>query len=152
MAIGGRTVTAPGGVEWHVGRQWLPWRMKRRKVDSIDTGGGNWDIGGADDVFGLILVVFAALVFVVLFATVIVPIVAMGLELILILLVFFWTVGARLVLRRPWTVRARAKDGSELTWKAKGYLRSGRVRDEAAEALARGEGKPHPAEALPATG
>jgi hypothetical protein len=125
--------------------------MKKRKVDSIDTG-GNWDIGGADDVFGLILVVFAALVFVVLFATVIVPIVAMGLELILILLVFFWTVGARLVLRRPWTVRARAKDGRELTWKARGYRRSGRVRDEAAEALARGEAQPHPAEALPATG
>ncbi len=53
------------------------------------------------------------------------PIVAMGLELIAILLVFFWGIGARVVLRRPWTIRA-------------------------AEALGRGEEHPRPAEALPA--
>ena len=122
MPAGGRTVTAPGGAEWHVGRQWWPWRMKKREIERSTP----------------------------VFATVIFPIVAMGLELIAILLVFFWGIGARVVLRRPWTIRARARDGRELTWKAKGFRRSGRVRDAAAEALARGEEHPRPAEALPA--
>ena len=49
MALGGRTVTAPDGSTWHVGRQWLPWKLKRRGPDADI---GNWDIsdaGGADD-------------------------------------------------------------------------------------------------------
>ena len=150
MPAGGRTVTAPGGAEWHVGRQWWPWRMKKREIDALDGPGGDWDLGGADDLIGAIVVIFLVLVVIVLFATVIFPIVAMGLELIAILLVFFWGIGARVVLRRPWTIRARARDGRELTWKAKGFRRSGRVRDAAAEALARGEEHPRPAEALPA--
>jgi hypothetical protein len=48
------------------------------------------------------------------------------------------------------TIRARAGDGRELEWKATGFLRSGRVRDEAAAALGRGEAQPRPPEALPA--
>jgi hypothetical protein len=149
VALGGRTVTAPNGTEWHVARQWWPWRPRRRDIDSPDIGG--FDLAdGADDVLGVIVLVFAALVLVVVFFTVIVPVIALGLELIALLIVFFWGIGTRVILRRPWTIRARARDGRVIEWKAKGFLRSGRVRDEAAAALARGEAQPRPPEALPA--
>ena len=149
MPLGGRTVAAPGGAEWHVGRQWWPWRLRKRDVDTVDTPG---DIGldGADDIFGVIVLIFVALVAVVLLFTVVLPLVVMGVELIALLLVFFWGIAARVVLRRPWTIRARSRDGRELAWKARGFRRSGRVRDAAAEALARGEAHPRIAEALPA--
>ena len=149
MALGGRTVTAPDGTEWHVARQWWPWRPKRRDIDGPDV--GNLDFAdGADDILGIVVVVFAAIVVIVLLFTVVIPLVALGLELIALLVVFFWGIGARVILRKPWTIRARAGDGRELRWKAKGFLRSGRVRDEAAAALARGEAQPRLTEALPA--
>jgi hypothetical protein len=136
-------------MEWHVARQWWPWKPRRREIDGPDV--GDVDIGGgADDVLGVIVLVFAALVLLVLFFTVLIPVIALGLELIALLVVFFWGIGARVILRRPWTIRARARDGRELEWKAKGFLRSGRVRDEAAAALSRGELQPRPTEALPA--
>jgi hypothetical protein len=141
------TVTAPDGTEWRVARQWWPWKPRRRDIDSPDVGGLDFD--GADDILGIVVAVFAALVLIVLLFTVVIPVIALGLELIALLLVFFWGIGTRVILRRPWTVRARAKDGRTLEWKARGFLRSGRVRDEAAAALARGEAQPRPPEALP---
>ena len=83
--------------------------------------------------------------------TVVTPLVALAVEVVLLLLVCFWGIGTRLVLRRPSTSRAREKSGSrELVYKAKGFLRSRRVRDEVAAAIGRGEAAPHPAEALAA--
>lgn len=147
MALGGRTVTAPDGTEWHVARQWWPWRPRRREIDAPDTGG--LEFGDADDVLGVIVVVFAAIVLIVLLFTFVIPLIALALELIALLIVCFWGIGARVILRRPWTIRARASNGRQLEWKAKGFFRSGRVRDEAAAALARGEAQPRPPEALP---
>ena len=144
MTLGGRTVTAPDGSTWHVGRQWMPWKPRHRGPD-VDAGdmGGIGDLGG-DDIVGIIiglLVVF----------TVVIPLVALAVEIILLVIMLLWGIGTRVVLRRPWTVRARQKDGSrELVYKAKGFARAGRVRDEVAEALGRGEAMPRPAEALPA--
>ena len=143
-----RTVTAPDGTEWRVARQWWPWKPKRRDIDGPDTGNVP-DLGGADDILGIVVAVSVGLILIVLLFTVIIPIIALGLELIALLIVFFWGIGSRLILRRPWTIRARAKDGRTLEWKAKGFLRSGRVRDEAAAALERGEAAPRPPEALP---
>ena len=80
-----------------------------------------------------------------------IPLVALAVEIILLVLMLVWGIGTRVVLRRPWTIRAREKDGArELVYKAKGFQRAGRVRDEVAEAIARGEATPRPAEALPA--
>jgi hypothetical protein len=148
VALGGRTVIAPDGTEWHVARQWWPWRPKRREIDGPDA--GDIDLGGADDVLGIVVAVFAVIVVIVLLFTVVIPLIALALELIALLIVCFWGIGARVILRRPWTIRARAGNGRQLEWKAKGFLRSGRVRDEAAAALARGEAQPRPPEALPA--
>ena len=139
---------APDGMQWHVARQWWPWQPRRRDIESVDAGG--LDVGGADDVLGLVVAIFVVLVLVFLLFTVVIPLIAFAVELILLLLAFFWGVAARVVLRRPWTIRARAGNGRELRWQAKGLRRSGRVRDEAAAALARGEAQPRPPEALPA--
>jgi hypothetical protein len=150
MALGGRTVTAPDGSVWHVGRQWLPWTPRRRGPD-VDASGMHIGDAGGDDIVGVIIAVLAVVTIVILLFTVVIPLVALALEIILLLLVLVWGIGTRVVLRRPWTVRARQQDGTrELVFKAKGYLRSGRVRDEVAEAIARGEAAPRPAEALPA--
>ena len=81
----------------------------------------------------------------------VIPLIALAVEVVLLILLLVWGIGTRLVLRRPWTIRARQKGGTrELVYKAKGFQRSGRVRDEVAEALARGEATPRPAEALAA--
>ena len=83
--------------------------------------------------------------------TVVIPLIALAVEVILLILLLVWGIGTQLVLRRPWTIRAREKDGTrELVYKAKGFRLSGRVRDEIADALARGEATPRPAGALPA--
>jgi hypothetical protein len=155
MALGGRTVTAPDGTTWHVARQWWPRKLRFRGRRRRGTGDGDgWlsglDLGGgADDVLGLLVAIFVIIVVVALLFMVVFPLLVLGVELILVLLLFFWGVTARLVLRRPWTIRARAGE-RELHWQATGFRRSGRVRDEASAALARGEAQPHPPEALPA--
>ena len=83
--------------------------------------------------------------------TVVIPMIALAVEIVLLIALLFWGIGTRVVLRRPWTIRAREQGGSrELVYKAKGFRRSGRVRDEVAAAIARGEAAPRPAEALPA--
>ena len=53
--------------------------------------------------------------------------------------------------RRPWTIRARASDGRVLSRRAAGFRRSGRVRDDAAAALALGQTQIQPSEAIPVT-
>jgi hypothetical protein len=151
MTFGGRTVTAPDGSAWHVGRQWMPWKPRQRGPD-VDPGGmgGIGDLGG-DDIVGIIVGLLVLVTIVFLVFTVVIPLVALAVEIILLLILVVWGIGTRVVLRRPWTIRARRQDGArELVYKAKGFLRSGRVRDEVAEALARGEATPRPAEALPA--
>lgn len=143
------TVRSPDGTTWRVGRRWWPWSPRQREIDRPDAA-DLIDLGGADDVLGAVVVVFTVIVLVVILFTVVLPFIALAVELILLLLAFFWGIAARLVLRRPWTIQARASDGRELTWRAKGFRRSGRVRDAVAEALARGEADPRPAEALTA--
>jgi len=60
-------------------------------------------------------------------------------------------IAARLLFRRPWTIRARADNGRELAWRAVGFRRSGRVRDDAAAALTHGHTQIRPSETHPAT-
>ena len=151
MALGGRTVTAPDGSTWHVGRQWMPWKPRHRGPD-VDAGdmGGIGDLGG-DDIVGIVIGLLVVVAIVFLLFTVVIPLVALAVEIILLVIMLLWGIGTRVLLRRPWTVRAREKDGTrELVYKAKGFARAGRVRDEVAGALARGEAAPRPAEALPA--
>ena len=122
---------------------------KRRNADGGFDFGPLGELSGAEEIFGLILIVVAAVVVLVLLFTLAIPLLVLGLELILVLVLAIAGVSGRLLFRRPWKVRARSSDGRELSWRAVGLRRSGRVRDAAAEAIARGERDPWPAEALP---
>ena len=134
-----RRITAADGAEWKVGREWLPWRIRLRRKD--DDGWGlpdAPDLGGADEIAAIFLVVAAviALIVALLLGWLVI---ALVIELLVLLVGFFAGVFARTVLRRPWKVRARAKGGrAEHTWQVRGWRASGELVDEVAGALEQG--------------
>jgi len=140
-----RKVTDPHGVRWHVGRQWAPWRVRVRpeRPDWGDGGGGGDWLGPLDDAAG-ILVGLGILVAVALAFLVIWPIVALAVELVIVLVGVLVTVVGRLVLRKPWTVVARARGGRNHrhVWSVAGWRASGELVDGAAEALRLGHDLP----------
>jgi hypothetical protein len=150
--IGAKRVTAPDGTVWQVGRRWLPekptlWRPKRRHADD----GGGWlsdvGIGDVDDAIAIVIAVIGVIILFFLLTTVVFPIIVLGIEIVIVVVLLVAGLAGRLVFRRPWTIRARAADGRELTWRAAGFRRSGRVRDDAAAALALGHTQIQPSEA-----
>jgi hypothetical protein len=146
--IAAKRVTAPDGTTWRVGRRWLPkkpvlWRSKP-KPDWFFPDIG---LGDADGV----LAVIAVIAVLILLFTVVFPVIVLGIELLLVVVLLVGGIAARLLFRRPWTIRARAGDGRELAWRAVGFRRSGRVRDDVAAALALGHRQIEPSEALRAT-
>lgn len=167
--IGGRRITAPDGTAWRIGRRWWPERkrLRRRRKDRDSElpdggsedgdapGGGSasdawWrlDLGvDADEAIVILGVVVAVIAAIVLLTTVVVPLVVVGIEILLLIVLFVGGLAGRLLFRRPWTIRARSADRRELTWRAVGFRRSGRMRDEIAAALARGKTDVQPAEA-----
>jgi hypothetical protein len=160
--IGAKKVTAPDGTVWRVGRQWVPtkptlWRPKKRQkkpADKRSGGGGGGDLfpvglDSFDEGFLIVLALIAVVIVVILLVTVVFPIIVLGVELLIVIVLLVGGIAARLVFRKPWTIRARAQDGRELTWRAPGFQRSGRVRDDAAAALALGQTEVHPSEAAP---
>lgn len=72
----------------------------------------------------------------------------LGLELILVLVLLVGGLCGRVLFRRPWTIRATASDGRTLSWRARGWRASGRVRDEAARGLGDGREEIRPADAV----
>jgi hypothetical protein len=100
---------------------------------------------------GIALVVVGIVLVVFLFTTVVFPLIALTLELLVVIVLLVGGLAGRLVFRKPWTIRARADDGrGDLVWHASGFRRSGRVRDEVAGALALGRTDVRPAEAITA--
>ncbi len=151
--IGAKRVRAPDGTEWRVGRRWLPDKptLWRREGDAE---GGDWlssaELDGADDVFVVVIAVVAVIATIVFLTTVVFPIIVLAFEVMVVLVLLVGGIAGRLVLRKPWTIRARAEHGRELTWRAQGWRRSGRVRDDVAAALALGQTDIRPTEALEA--
>jgi hypothetical protein len=147
--IGAKRVTAPDGTTWQVGRRWLPekpgiWRHER------DGSGADWiPEFGLDEGLAAAALWFVAVVLIVVLTILLLPFLVLLLELAIVAVLLVGGLGGRLVLRKPWTIRARSGDGRELTWRASGWRRSGRVRDDAAAALALGQTDVRPSEALP---
>ncbi|WP_125911435.1 MULTISPECIES: hypothetical protein [Pseudonocardia] len=122
-------------------------------------GGGGGGAGGAGAVLAgaggagamlikvlwwvLIVAAIGAAVFLAVF--VVIPGILLGLQFLLIGLLIGW----RAMTGRPWVVEARENRAAPLiqAWEVTGWKESGRVRDEVAEALRRGE-EPRPAGAV----
>jgi hypothetical protein len=165
LRIGARTIRAPSGQEWRIGRRWIGrsmprWR-KMRSRKSRKTDGGRIDaaealfsvpdFNGLDD---LGTAVFIALALVVI-ALVLVPLLLFGIELILLGLLVAAGIVGRTLLGRPWIVQAipSGEKADTLTWSVVGWRQSARVMEEIATSLEAGR-DPAPVEAtdlLPTT-
>jgi hypothetical protein len=165
LRLGARTVQAPSGQEWHIGRRWIGrpmprWRkMRSRKTRKADGGRIDAaealfsvpDFNGLDDLGAAVLIVLALVVI----ALVLVPLLMFGIELVLLGLLAAAGIVGRTLLGRPWIVQAIPSDdkADTLTWPVVGWRRSARVIQEVATSLEAGR-DPTLAEAtdlLPAT-
>jgi hypothetical protein len=153
--IGAKRVTAPDGTTWQVGRRWLPdkpeiWRRDRGRDRDSPAGDVISELGfaGFSDSLAAAAIWFVAVVLIVVLTIILLPFLVLVLEILLVALLLVGGLGGRLFLRKPWTIRARSDEGRELTWRASGWRRSGRVRDDAAAALALGQTDVRPSEAL----
>jgi hypothetical protein len=141
-----------------VTRKWLPHteadgvrarfrrrRSKRRNsndeswLDSIDVGSGCID---GDDFFVGLAVGIAVLVLVVLLVA-LTPLVLLGIEALVFVLVTIASVFGRVVLRRPWKVVATSITGEVRVWKVRGFRDAGQLRDSLAAEFGAGF-DPHP--------
>jgi hypothetical protein len=137
--MGRRTVIAPDGERWRVGRRWLnrsppkPWTRWRRNRkgnddgDLVDTLAPDLLTGAVDGPAGLVaaaavVVVIALLVFVLL------PLIGIAFELALLIGFVMSGLFGRVVLRRPWTIEAISLDdpARRHAFAVVGWRRSGR--------------------------
>lgn len=151
MVAGARTVVAPDGRVWKVGRQWLSGRvrLRREREQNVPDGGeDDWSIGdlfSLDDITPSAVAVGLAIALVgVLLFVVVLPLVALVLELVLLLVVFVAGVAARVVLRRPWQIVAKTSGPppETLSWQVVGWGASGRAITEIGRSLEAGEVNP----------
>jgi hypothetical protein len=150
-----RTVVAPDGRVWTVGRRWVSGRVRLRRErerewDVPDGGRDVWSIGDLfsfDDItpsgiaVGLAIALAGVLVFVVVW-----PLVALIVELVLLLVVLVAGVAARVVLRRPWQIVAKTSGPPPdvLSWQVVGWRASGRAITEIRRSLEAGESDMRP--------
>lgn len=152
MRVGARTVRAPSGQEWHVGRRWIKRRIphwRKVRIGKVSAGDAAEvltipDFGGLDDIGAAILIVAAAFVV----AIVVVPLLLFGIELIALGLVVAAGIVGRTLLGRPWVVQATPSDDRVhvLTWRVVGWRRSAHLIAEVATSLETGL-DPAPAQA-----
>lgn len=116
-------VTGPDGRSWRIGRQWLPWQLRRRELD----GGDAFHLlDGADDPLSA-LGLFALAVFAAVLLAFLAPFLLLGLELALVLVLVPLLAALRVLTRRPFTVTAReegktapAAEEQVVGWRASG--------------------------------
>src|SRR5438309_1613054 len=132
-AVGKTPIVTPDGVEWTVGRRWMPRTVRRSWASRRGVGsellsapfpGGYW-AGGGLEVAALIIVAVLVL------ALVLVPVFLFGIELIIVGSVLAASLAGRILLGRPWTIEARivrpAGSERQLEWSVHGWRRSGKV-------------------------
>jgi hypothetical protein len=138
-----RLVRAPDGRTWVVRRRWsssretLGRRFWRRATSPLARARVVGDVSDAGSLFGDLadLPVVGAVFFgiaavllvvlcVLLMAVVVVPLLIALAELGVLLAIAALAVAGRLVLRHPWTIEARADDGTTLRWHVVGWRAS----------------------------
>ena len=137
-----RTVRAPDGRTWRVGRQWVRhgvrWRRPIRRWPK--------EIAGQDSVewlelfFGETIIIAVAILAALLVIIVVFPALALAVDLLLVLVFTGGGVATRLLFRRPWTVVAEEvatsrPDPQLRTWQVVGWRASGRLVDEVSRDL-----------------
>ncbi len=134
-----RNVTAPDGRRWTVGRRWLSRRRRLARADLSDATPDFLDFGGADDlgVLGMILAAIALFFVTIFLVLVLFNVVAIAIELTLVIFLLVAGVFGRVVLRRPWIVRARNGDTSH-EWPVVGWRASRRTIADVSERLRSG--------------
>jgi hypothetical protein len=140
----GGAVQAPDGRTWSVRRRWLhrpDWRAP--DPDVLDVADAS--VLGFDTLDGLGAFVAGIAIVVLLIALLVLALPAI--LFVAGLVVALAGVAARLVAIRQWTIEARTA-GKRLEWQARSWRRSGRVRDDVAAALARGETEVRPDDAV----
>lgn len=143
-----RSVVAADGRRWVVRRRLAPrlgteslWgRFHRRFRQTMRRAGDAADADpGCLDVIGEGIVAAIAIVLAVLVALfVLLPLLVAVVDVVVVVALSLLGILARVVLRRPWTVEARAGDGSSLLWRVVGWRASGDQVDAVAEGLRAG--------------
>ena len=145
-------VEAPDGRAWRVGRRWVPWEVRWRRLRNRDrdrephvdgttgNGGSSFSWFDVGDELGAILAVIGLLVLAVLAIVTVLPLVILLAELVVALLILVPLLFARVVLRRPWTIAARTHGPppQRAERRAVGWRASGRAKEELAQAVRNG--------------
>lgn len=136
-----RWVARYGAASWwdHLGHRWERRRGRRTRRAEHKERGCNGDLSGfaVDSLQDLALVILAAAA-IVLLVMVLWPLLLVLVDALVLLVLAVGGACARVVLRRPWAVDAVPDVGDALRWRIIGWRRSGRLRDEIAEAFERG--------------
>ena len=112
-------------------------RTMERTGDVADADPGCLELLGEGVVAALAIVVA-----VVVLLFVVIPLLVAVVDVAVVLLLALFGVAGRILLRRPWTVEARAEDGSLLVWRVVGWRASGERVDLAAERITAGDVPP----------
>ena len=118
-------VTGPDGRRWRVGRQWLPWQVRRRELDGEDA---FHLVDAADDPLSALALFALAVVAAVLLAFLL-PLLLLGLEIALLIVLVPLLAAFRVLTRRPFTVTARERGQAmpRATQRVVGWRASGRT-------------------------
>lgn len=140
-----REVQAPDGRVWRVRRRWVPKTPRlRRRSESRDDWWSWWDLPSldfdGDDVFAVIALVFGLVVILVFAVTVVFPLVALTLELVIGAVLFAAGLIGRLLFGRPWRIEATTIGTPKLTREihASGLRGSREAVDRLADEIQRG--------------
>ena len=137
-------MVGPGGRVWTVGRRWVGDRPRVRKTRDSEFGGAGSEWGDLfdfafDDITpGAILAALTFVIVVAVLVTVVWPLVAIAVEIVLLLIVFAAGVVGRVLFRRPWTVEARAAH-LRAEWNVIGWRASGELIEDVSRRIAAGE-------------
>lgn len=99
-------VRAPGGQVYRVTRRWVPWQRMSRRL-SLDGFEVPISPPSGDDPISAILLVLWLVIAVPIIVVVVAVMLLTGIELLLLLAILPFAVGARVVFGRHWTVEVR---------------------------------------------
>ncbi|MFI5626573.1 hypothetical protein ACIA03_24155 [Nocardioides sp. NPDC051685] len=99
-------VRTPAGQTYRITRRWVPWQRKSRRL-SLDALEIPLGAPSGDDPISMILMVLWLVIALPILVVVVVVVLLTGIELVLLLAILPFAIGARVVFGRHWTVEVR---------------------------------------------